>query len=309
MHILGTKLPYCSIADSQILTQLARILPHGRTFVMFDAAAACYVQGRSLCVGVGKERCMSVSAAGRGGVWMNLVALLTGASAPPRAVVGLHSAMLNRRALVRHGSERDGDESARCERIEAPGGASALLSADPAFDAFFQQHEQPLYGYLRRLLPTHEIALEVAQEAFFRAWTHFEKVRAYERPEAWLYRVATNLAISQLRQRHPMSFAQAFRRAGGEEEDGDSGEEDALADPLDIEGDAAARDLITRVLLRLPERQRAVLLLRAVHDFSGEEIAEMLGISLANARQILSRGRERFRQLCEATLRGETDEQ
>jgi len=104
--------------------------------------------------------------------------------------------------------------------------------ADADFDAFFQRHEQSLYGYLRRIVPSHEIAVEVAQEAFFRAWMHFENVRSYERPEAWLYRVATNLAISSFRRRSPVSFAQVFRRADAGEEDAGGGADEALADRL-----------------------------------------------------------------------------
>ncbi|HLJ82398.1 MAG TPA: RNA polymerase sigma factor [Ktedonobacterales bacterium] len=247
------------------------------------------------------ERRLEVEIPGRGGMrvgwvgwvrWMSLLALLTGAAPDGRTL-----------ASASRANACDGAEEAPREHPETPGGTITHQSEDPTFDAFFRRHEQPLYGFLRRMLPTHEVAVEVAQEAFFRAWTHFTEVRAYERPEAWLYRVATNLAISHLRRRQPLAFAQVFRRAGADEEGGDGGEEDALADPLDMEGDTAARDLINRVLLRLPERQRAALLLRTVYGFSGEEIAEMLGISVANARQVLRRGRERFRQFYEEAER------
>jgi DNA-directed RNA polymerase specialized sigma24 family protein len=50
------------------------------------------------------------------------------------------------------------------------------------FDALFQRYQRPLYTYLRRLLPTEESAIDLTQEVFFRAWSHFEQVRAYERP-------------------------------------------------------------------------------------------------------------------------------
>lgn len=166
------------------------------------------------------------------------------------------------------------------------------------FSAFFACHEQALYGYLRRMLPPDESALEITQEAFFRAWRHFAEIRTYDRPEAWLFRVATNLAISHLRRHRPLSFSQVFRRFGSESDAGDTGSEaELLADTLDLEGQTAARDLIDRILLRLPPRQRAALLLRIVHGHSCQEIAQALGISLPNARQTLSRGRERFRAL------------
>ena len=176
--------------------------------------------------------------------------------------------------------------------------ASATPPTIPAsFDDFYARHEQPLYGYLRRLLSSHEVAVEVAQEAFFRAWRNFETLRSYERPEAWLYRVATNLAISQLRRKTPLSFsALAARPRADNAEREELSPGDLFPSGLDIERGAAERDLIERSLRALPERQRAALLL-ATQGFVAEEIAAALGATSANARKLLSRARERFRSL------------
>lgn len=174
---------------------------------------------------------------------------------------------------------------------------------DLDFDAFFTRFEQPLYGYLRRMVPSDEVAMELAQEAFFRAWKRFAEISAYDRPDAWLYRVATNLAISYLRRRRPLSFSHLFAHAN--EGDGADAQEETLpfADPHDLEEGAVERDAIAHVLQCLSERQRAALLLRTVQGFSCEEIATALGITVTNARQTLSRARERFRTLYEAAQR------
>ncbi|MGZ3600761.1 MAG: RNA polymerase sigma factor, partial [Ktedonobacterales bacterium] len=146
-------------------------------------------------------------------------------------------------------------------------------------------------------------AMELAQEAFFRAWKRFAEVRTYDRPDAWLYRVATNLAISYLRRRRPLSFSHLLARTN--EGEGLDAQEEMLpfADPHDLEGRVVERDAIEHVLQRLSERQRAALLLRTVQGFSCEEIATTLGITVTNARQTLSRARERFRTLYEAAQR------
>ncbi|HEX3270871.1 MAG TPA: RNA polymerase sigma factor, partial [Ktedonobacterales bacterium] len=110
--------------------------------------------------------------------------------------------------------------------MEAPlkglvvGGQKDQDTAAADFDAFFTRHEQALYGYLRRLLASDEVAVEIAQETFFRAWIHFAKIQHYDRPHAWLYRVATNLALGALRRRQPMPISQLFnRQQSGEERD------------------------------------------------------------------------------------------
>lgn len=184
-------------------------------------------------------------------------------------------------------------------RVPAPVVAAppVALRAALDFDTFFTRYEQALYGYLRRMLPSDEVAMEIAQEAFFRSWKHFTELQAYDRPEAWLYRVATNLAISYLRRHRPLSFSQVFKRSSDDESADSTPEQDLIADPLDVERQTADRDLIDRVLRRLPERQRAALLLRAVYGHSCEEVAAALGITLPNARQTLSRGRDKFRRL------------
>jgi RNA polymerase sigma-70 factor (ECF subfamily) len=180
--------------------------------------------------------------------------------------------------------------------------AGAIDPHLPEFDAFFTKFEQPLFGYLLRMVPSQEIALELAQETFFRAWQHFAELQVYDRPEAWLYRVATNLAISHLRRKKSLCFAQLFRHAGAD--GGDQAEAsmecDFLADPFDMEQQTADRVLIEQTLRQLAERQRAALLLRAVYGLSCQEISETLGISVANVRQTLSRARDRFRKLYRA---------
>jgi RNA polymerase sigma-70 factor (ECF subfamily) len=178
-----------------------------------------------------------------------------------------------------------------------------------AFDAFFTRHERALYGYLRRLLPSDEVAVEIAQEAFFRAWTHFAKIQHYDRPHAWLYRVATNLALGALRRRQPMPFSQLFsRQQAGEESDESPDDTDMLfADTGDVEEQTAERDAITRALSSLGERERAALLLRALHGFSHDEVAEALGVSPVNARTIAARARYHFRQRYDAETQEHTD--
>jgi RNA polymerase sigma-70 factor, ECF subfamily len=172
---------------------------------------------------------------------------------------------------------------------------------DAAFDAFFAQHERALYGYLRRMLPTHEAALDVAQEAFFRAWRHFETVRAYDRPQAWLFRVATNLALDTFRRRQPTGLARIFsERSADIPDESDASEAlPALTDPFDMERALAERDLVNQALARLPERQRAAVLLWAAHGLTCAEIAAALETTEVNVRQLLSRGRAKFREVYE----------
>jgi RNA polymerase sigma-70 factor (ECF subfamily) len=127
-----------------------------------------------------------------------------------------------------------------------------------------------------------QAASDLCQEAFLRVWQHFPKVSTYERPAAWLFRVATNLALNHLRLRTNNPAATSlddFERGSGD-----------LATQI-VEGDA-----VRQALMRLSPRQRAALVLREVYGLSCKEIAHILGTSSGAVKVILWRSRDAFRE-------------
>lgn len=87
------------------------------------------------------------------------------------------------------------------EPSPATQGGAARPSANTAsdFEAFYQRHEGAIFGYLWRVCGDEQAANDLTQEVFFRAWRQFERLRGYKRPDAWLFRVATNLALNERR--------------------------------------------------------------------------------------------------------------
>ena len=175
----------------------------------------------------------------------------------------------------------------------APGQTLASASADdpasasaynlPSFEAFFRQHERDIFGYLWRITGDEQAAYDLSQETFVRAWQHFDRIASYERPGGWLFRVATNLALThQKRAAAPVGAAQPFSMA----------DDPSVSDPA---WRLAESEAIRATLLALPPQQRAALVLREVCGFSCAEVAEMLGVTLAAAKMTLSRGRDAFR--------------
>ncbi len=153
-----------------------------------------------------------------------------------------------------------------------------------AFEAFLQGRERDVFGYLWHLTGDEQVAYDLCQETFIRAWQHFAKLETYENPGAWLFRVATNLALNH-RQRRTLPTR---RTAELGEDEGPAGEDPASG--------LARRDLIDRTLLRLPARQRAALILREVYGLSSGEIAGVLRVTPAAAKMTVSRAREEFRR-------------
>lgn len=155
--------------------------------------------------------------------------------------------------------------------------------APPTFEAFFRRHEREIFGYLWRMTGDEQTAYDLSQEAFVRAWQHFDRIATYDRPSAWLFRVATNLALTyQRRATAPVGAAQPFSESN----------DPSVSDPA---WRLAESDAVRATLLALTPQQRAALVLREVYGFSCAEVAETLGITVAAAKMTLSRSRDAFR--------------
>lgn len=152
------------------------------------------------------------------------------------------------------------------------------------FESFFRLYEREIFGYLWHITGDEQASYDIAQETFVRAWQRFERVRHYEQPRAWLFRVATNLASNHRRNRSVRDAAKVRLMAG-----------------MHMAGDPAAAvvesDAVRAALDALPVKQRGALILRTVYGLSFGELARALGSSEAAAKMLLSRARERFRTL------------
>ncbi len=142
-----------------------------------------------------------------------------------------------------------------------------------AYGRLVELHQPRVYATLAKITHDHDLALDLTQEAFLRAW---EELDGFERRSAfstWLYRIAVRLAYDALRRERPRGESDAGER---------------LADPAPSPDErAAAGDdaaLLRRRIRELPEMQRAVVTLRTWNDLSYREIAEILGTTEGSAR-------------------------
>jgi RNA polymerase sigma factor (sigma-70 family) len=176
------------------------------------------------------------------------------------------------------------------------------------FERWFAQYQPPLLDYLYGMTRDREWAADLAQETFLRAYTSITRDPVViEHPQAWLYRIATNVALSALRRKRrfdwlPLSVVEP---KPGADSLGHMRIEAPELRGQDIAATVVERDAVWTVLADLPPRWRAALLLQAVGGFETKEIAAELGVSEVNARKILFRAKERFRQII---ARREADE-
>lgn len=152
-------------------------------------------------------------------------------------------------------------------------------------EQFIREHERVILNYLWRMTGDEETASDLTQEVFLRAWQRFETIRAYDQPVSWLFRVATNLALTYLKRRSlPAATTDTLDEARGP----------ATSDPA---WRFAESDLVRTILLQLSPQRRAALVLREVYGLSAAEVGNVLGISDTAVRMALHRARGQFREL------------
>lgn len=154
-----------------------------------------------------------------------------------------------------------------------------------AFDALFRRWSAPLLRYLARMLRDAAAAEELVQEVFLRVHGARERYRPEARFSTWLYRIATNLALNELRRPRRREAHASIDEPGAPALAAEAPAPEAVLD---------ARRMAARVeheLAQLPERQRAALCLSAVEGLSYAEVAASLETSEKSVKALVHRAR------------------
>ncbi len=161
-------------------------------------------------------------------------------------------------------------------------------------EQLFARYHLPLLEFLYGMTHDREWAADLAQETFLRAYTSERAATVIAHPQAWLYRIATNVALTALQRRRRFGWVSLNQAEM-------TTEQLPLRLPElrveDIAATIAERDAVWRVLVELPPRWRAVLLLQTVADFSVREIADELQLTEVHVRKLLFLAKERYRAL------------
>jgi RNA polymerase sigma-70 factor (ECF subfamily) len=160
------------------------------------------------------------------------------------------------------------------------------------FEQIMMLHERQVYVTALRLLGRREDAQDAAQEVFLRLHRHLDRVD-HSRLSPWLYRVTVNVCRDLARER--------LRHAGPTA--GDNYAADG-PDPQGAAGLAERRRLVTEALGKLPERERAAVVLRDIEGLSTHEVARILGSAEVTVRSQISSARRKMRGFIEKLLGG-----
>jgi RNA polymerase sigma-70 factor (ECF subfamily) len=157
-----------------------------------------------------------------------------------------------------------------------------------AFDRVVERYQRDVYRLCYRYVNNHEDANDLAQEVFLKAWRAIGRFRGESSLRTWLYRIGVNACLNFRALRRPVTQELP----------------EGLADPLPgAEARAESDDEARRVreaVSRLPEKQRATLILKVYHELTHEEVAEILGSRVGTVKANLFHALGNLRRLVAA---------
>ena len=174
--------------------------------------------------------------------------------------------------------------------------AGLQAGVEDCYERLIVRFQQPVYNLAYRLLGDAGDACDVTQEVFLKVFRNVGHFRGQSSLRTWVYRIAVNESHNRRR----WLFRHRRQEVGLEEDFEDSPpRERAIADssrsPFDCVFDHEKHLMIEEALSRINPSFREAVVLRDVEDFSYEEIAEILQISIGTVKSRILRGREALR--------------
>ncbi len=168
-----------------------------------------------------------------------------------------------------------------------------------AFQTLVERYQRRVYSVAYGMLKDRDEAMDVAQETFVKVYKYMDHFKGDSSFYTWLYRIATNLAIDAKRRRapegEPTEFDESVRREPSEEPG-------ILSSRLGSNPQKAAmrKELLEKIddaLSQIPEKHRAILLLREVEGMSYEDLARTLNIQKGTVMSRLFHARKKVQRI------------
>ena len=169
---------------------------------------------------------------------------------------------------------------------------------EASFELLLHRYRTPLVNFLYRMVRNREQAEDLAQEVFLRVYRAREDYVPSAKFTTWLFRIATNLALNSVRDTRYHKLEVSIDAPITDQEDGDERTLDIPEKHPNIEQhlvEDARRKMIRHAIDKLPEKQRAAVLLHKYQELDYAEIAKILACSESALKSLLFRAYESLR--------------
>jgi len=177
---------------------------------------------------------------------------------------------------------------------------------EDAYAEIVRRYKNPIVNYLYRFLNDYEEAVDLAQETFVRVYFAIDRYHRGFAFSTYIYRIATNLAISEIRRRRRrrlFSLSGLFQSDHEETTEYQPRDERILPDAELVDDERS--QVIAKAIAALPEKYRVAIILRDVQGRSYEEIAAIMELGLGTTKSRINRGRGLLREKLKSYLLSE----
>jgi RNA polymerase sigma factor (sigma-70 family) len=148
-------------------------------------------------------------------------------------------------------------------------------TVDYGFNLLMEKYQEKVYWVIRRMVIDHESSDDIAQETFVKVWKNLDKFKGESKLYTWIYRIATNEALTHLRKKKRRFFLPI----------GDL--ENELISTLEADTYYSGDEIqlkLQKAILTLPEKQRLVFNMKYFEELKFREIAEVLEVTVGNLK-------------------------
>jgi len=154
-----------------------------------------------------------------------------------------------------------------------------------AFGRIVDAYQSRIIGFVSRMVPTEEDALDVAQEVFIRAYQHLDRFDSRSSLRTWLFKIAHNLCIDRARRakRTPLQLSVSAGLQG----ESDWELLDQTEGPEDLVINQELRDIVEEAIASMSDKLREVLLLHEEQEMAYEEISQAIKVPVGTVKSRL----------------------
>jgi RNA polymerase sigma factor (sigma-70 family) len=166
-----------------------------------------------------------------------------------------------------------------------------LAGDQQAFEVLVQRYSGPLFTFIRRFLGEYDAASDILQQVMLQLYLSLPKLRTGEPLKAWLYQVARNRCLDELRRKRAIPFSELEKGTEEEEQPLLDTMQDLSPLPEEVVERREVQEILLKAIGALPPKFRAVVLLRYAAQLSYAEIGRVLHMQEATVKTYFQRAK------------------
>lgn len=166
-----------------------------------------------------------------------------------------------------------------------------------AFEQIIKKYEKKIFSLIFNMVRNENEVEDIAQEVFLKVYRYIDKFNGDSSLYTWIYKIATNLCLDKIRKRKEVIYIDEKLQLDDGEVDFQLQSEEKTQDELYEQKELKQK--LEKCINMLPEKQKAMIVLRDIKGFSYDEISEILDLKLGTVKSQINRARLKLKDLLE----------